>query len=104
MDLMGLAVAAELMARDRAKAAQMKKANKAFDREMRMMDRRMKRNRDRYRIDEMFYDIGFNKIPYRSGRVPNGGVGYEPQRGNALLFTSYREAEEWLKKVGAWKE
>jgi hypothetical protein len=94
-------VAHELAERDRRLA---KRSNRQFKKFMRDMDRVAERNARRYRIDRMFYDIGFEKVPFSSGRVPKGGgVAYEPNKGKPLFFDSYDEAEAWLKKAGAWK-
>lgn len=93
-------VAHELAERDRRRA---KRSNREFKKFMRDMDRAAERNARRYKIDRMFYDIGFEKVPFGSGRVPKGCVAYEPNKGKPLFFDSYDEAEAWLKKAGAWK-
>lgn len=93
-------VAHELVERERRRAKRIKRELKKFRRNM---DRASERNARRYKIDHLFYDIGFDKVPFGSGRVPEGCVAYEPKKGEPLLFDSYDEAEAWLKKAGAWK-
>lgn len=93
-------VAHELVERERRRAKRFKREFKKFSRNM---DRIQKRNAHRGKIDRLFYDIGFDKVPCSSERVPKGCVAYEPKKGKPLLFNSYDEAEAWLKKAGAWK-
>lgn len=93
-------VAHELVERERRRAKRIKREFKKFRRDM---DRASERNARRYKIDCLFYDIGFDKVPCSSERVPKGCVAYEPKKGKPLLFNSYDEAEAWLKKAGAWK-
>ena len=101
-DMLGMVVALRLIQKDMERSRQ--KRQREFNKFMRAMDRRNQRSLERSKIDRAFYDIGFATVPYRSGRVPDGGVVYEPKKGDPLVFTSYRDAEGWLKKAGFWKE
>ena len=101
VSMMGTIVAMEMLRKEQERR---QKHQREFNRFMRAMDRRNQRSLERYKIDRAFHDIGFEKVPYRSGRVPDGGVVYEPKKGDPLVFTSYRDAKEWIKKAGFWKE
>lgn len=98
--IMAALVAHRLLEEERRRAKRFKREFKKFRRNM---DRESERNARRYKIDHLFYDIGFDKVPFSSERVPKGCVAYEPKKGKPLLFNSYDEAEAWLKKAGAWK-
>ena len=100
VSMMGTIVAMEMLRKEQERR---RREQKEVKRLFKGMDRHFDRQAKRFKVDEAFYDIGFSKVPYRSGRVPNGGVVYEPKKGNALVFASYHDAEAWLRKAGVWK-
>lgn len=101
MEMIGMILAMDMLRKEQERR---QKRQLEFNKFMRAMDRRDRRSLDRYKIDRAFSNIGFEKVPYRSGRVPDGGVVYEPKKGDPLVFTSYRDAKEWIKKAGFWKD
>lgn len=100
MDMIGMIAAIDLLRKEQERRMREHEEVKRF---FKAAERHSNRQRKRDEIDSAFYELGFSKVPYRSGRVPNGGVVFEPRKGAALVFNSYHEAEQWLKRAGVYK-